>query len=242
MGFLRSLFSGTAAERPSEETIARRLGTIASQEAKVAAAAQVWPMIRGAMRSSAAQGRLNVVVAGSAELSPDESRRLASGGLERFQEAARANARKEERALLDMIGHSPGEVARALLDIVSAEGSHERPVRQLAGQYLVGELGDDIAGDLVAALREGNEFRRFYAAHTLRLKEIKTSEVAAALTEALHDPDGDVRREAAAALGPIGDRAALPALQAVAAADPEARVKQAAEASARLLDPAAAGR
>jgi HEAT repeat protein len=240
MGFLKSLFSGSPTEKATEDAVARRLGAVVGQQAKMAAAEQIWPMIRGAIHNSALGGRLNVVVAGGAELSPADTRRLASSGLQQFQESAQASVRKEEKALSGMIDQSPHDVAEALLAIVTAESRYEPDVRRLAGHYLVHKLGEDIAPDLIAALGAGNEYRRYYAAQTLRLKEIKTSPVVEALVGALHDPDGDVRREAAQALGPLGDSTALAALLAAAADDPEARVKEAAAASARALEPAAA--
>lgn len=113
----------------------------------------------------------------------------------------------------------------------------------LASLLLVGVVPVSTAQDDAASFRDlatGGDFRIRVAA-ALALGKSKASGARAALEKALGDPHPAVRSAAAAALGALGNAAALPALTAAAAREAAPDVKAEMERTLRRLQgPAAA--
>src|SRR5690242_19899640 len=84
--------------------------------------------------------------------------------------------------------------------------------------------------ELIADTKSSEEKERLIAVRTLSQRKGDAAEVVPALIEALKDRESDVRRSAAIGLGTFGEKAkeAIPALQAVAKNDRDARVREAA--------------
>jgi HEAT repeat protein len=112
----------------------------------------------------------------------------------------------------------------------------EIEVRSAAAVALA-NYGDQAAiAPLILALEDKSEFVRAHAARALgvngRAAASATSRLARLLSS---DPDNEVRRQSAIALGLIGERSALPALkQAEMSADPH--LSRAARAAIKLID------
>jgi vesicle coat complex subunit len=98
--------------------------------------------------------------------------------------------------------------------------------------------GRKSTSELVADLKSSEDRDRIIAVRTLPTRRGDAAQVIPALTEALKDHDGDVRRSAAIGLGCFGDQAkdAIPALQA-AQQDRDARVRESARVALSRIDP-----
>ncbi len=94
-------------------------------------------------------------------------------------------------------------------------------------------------GELISDLKTGQERDRLVAVRLLPERKQDAAVVVPALTQALKDPDSDIRRSAALGLGSFGEQAreAVPALQA-AQRDNDARVREAASVALSRIDPA----
>src|SRR5437660_1470054 len=94
---------------------------------------------------------------------------------------------------------------------------------------LVGGCGKESTDELIEKLKSPERLTRIKAVRTLSQRQEEAARVVPALTEALKDEDGEVRRGAAFGLGSFGKQAteAVPALR-TALHDPEARVRKAA--------------
>jgi HEAT repeat protein len=98
--------------------------------------------------------------------------------------------------------------------------------------------GQKSTDELIADLKGSQDRDRIIAVRTLPNRRGDVARIVPALTEALKDHDGDVRRSAAIGLGCFGDQAkdAIPALQA-AQQDRDARVREAARVALSRIDP-----
>lgn len=101
-------------------------------------------------------------------------------------------------------------------------------------------LGDHAAASaiapLAASLQDKSPFVRAHAGRALGVNGTAATQAVPALIKLLaSDEDGDVKRQAAAALGLIGDRSALPELQRAAHAG-DSYLAQAARASIRMIE------
>jgi HEAT repeat protein len=98
--------------------------------------------------------------------------------------------------------------------------------------------GKKSTDQLIADLKGSQDRDRIIAVRSLPERKGDAAQVVPALTEALKDTDGDVRRSAAIGLGTFGDQAkdAIPALQK-AQHDPDARVREAAGVALSRIDP-----
>src|SRR4051812_38352888 len=93
--------------------------------------------------------------------------------------------------------------------------------------------------ELIADVKSPQEKERLIAVRTLSQRKGDAAEVVPALIEALKDREADVRRSAAIGLGTFGEKAkeAVPALEAVARNDRDARVREAARVALSRIDP-----
>lgn len=101
-------------------------------------------------------------------------------------------------------------------------------------------LGDhpdaDAVAPLAAALSDKNAFVRAHAARALGINGSTATQAVPRLSKLLtSDEDGEVKRQAATALGAIGDRLALPALE-LARHDKDPYLVQAAIESIKILE------
>lgn len=105
-----------------------------------------------------------------------------------------------------------------------------------AAALALAQLGKPAVSPLTAALGTAKPQARAYIAFALAKLGPDAVSARPALEQALKDADARVRRNAADALGRLGDRAALPALTALAA-DPDLAVRLTAATALRLLAP-----
>lgn len=107
-----------------------------------------------------------------------------------------------------------------------------------AAAVSLGRFSDAAAlGPLTAALSDGNAFVRAHAARALGINGSAARQAVPQLSKVLiSDEDGEAKRQAATALGLIGDRSALPALER-SRHDKDPHLVQAAIESINILKP-----
>jgi HEAT repeat protein len=149
----------------------------------------------------------------------DTKRRLAA--------LAAADSDEEIAAAAQALADTPGRRARQGLERLLA--SHERPEVRAKAAWALGfhAQGPQAAGSLLRTLADRDEDAdvRAHAAEALghladRLGE-REPDVLGALLHGLRDPSPEVRFWSAFALGNLGDEAAIPALELLAARDEE---------------------
>ena len=93
--------------------------------------------------------------------------------------------------------------------------------------------------ELIADLKGPGDRERVIAVRTLPQRRGDAAQVVPALIEVLKSTDADVRWSAAIGLGAFGEQArdAIPALQAAAQRDRDARVREAAGVALSRIDP-----
>jgi len=112
----------------------------------------------------------------------------------------------------------------------------DQEVRGAAAVSLGDHPDPSAIAPLAAALSDKNEFVRAHAARALGVNGSSATPVVPALIRLLDsDRDGEVKRRAAAALGLIGDRSALPALER-ASGDSDSYLAEAARDAIRMIE------
>lgn len=120
--------------------------------------------------------------------------------------------------------------------LIAALKDKDADVRGAAAVSLGVHADADAVAPLTAALSDKNAFVRAHAARALGVNGSAATQAVPQLNKLLtSDEDGEVKRQAATALGSIGDRSALPALE-LARHDKDPYLVQAALESIRILE------
>lgn len=120
--------------------------------------------------------------------------------------------------------------------LIAALKDKDQEVRGAAAVSLGDHADAAAAAPLAVALSDKSAFVRAQTARALGVNGSAASFAVPALIRLLgSDPDGEVKRQAATALGSIGDRSALPALER-ASRDSDSYLAQAARDSIRMIE------
>jgi HEAT repeat protein len=198
--------------------------------------AEALPQLSAALRDRDPQMRLAVI--GLLGEMGDEAADAAPALAERTADADSAVRRAAIEALAKI---GPKAKNTAFTFLLQALGDADADVRQ-AAQSALDRVGLPTSKDrdvLVTALRKTRlgVKPRVYALNALAGMQLETKELVAILTEALQDPEAEVRRRAALHLGKYGSKARETALPALVSAlkDHEADVRAAAVAGLDAL-------
>jgi hypothetical protein len=183
------------------------------------------------------EGRREVIRIARTWDHPEAPRALRSANAEAPMEGLDQVYRRAERATLPPISYR-----RALIAI--AQNLHHRPaVRYLVREYRGGPLSGD-AGKALDSIRAYHEkietFERWarggdFDASDRPAVSLPPLLVGARLQALLAHDDAEVRRASAVSLGALGEKSALPALEQLAASDPDEGVRAAAQKAAAAL-------
>jgi len=224
------------------EDMAKMLAAIRPYMARRESASGILNMGQGHRIPIAAEQRMGLSVfdftatpSKEYKLDAKDVQRLAQLGVSGFLDSVLKEQEPTQKHFLETIKDNKVHSARSLLAIVADEKKYDRELRDLAIAYLVDELSVDVLDELLADLKEGNEFIRFYVIKVLARMHSRHPTLARDIIEpiiaSMRDPDKDIRWLTAVVLREIRDARAVEPLRNLSLTDPDPRVRQYAAAA-----------